>query len=85
MIESRCGIKCSDCSYKGRPCPGPCVENKKIFWGKCEIKDCCEGRGLENCGQCADFVCQKLHDYAYDKDQGDNGLRLENCRLWCRK
>jgi len=37
------------------------------------------------CGNCQEFPCKLLNSFAYDKDQGDNGLRIENCRLWCKK
>ena len=83
MIESRCGIICSECDYREKMnCPG-CVAMDKPFWGdSCPVKDCCEGRGHEFCGLCADFPCEMLTQFAYDEEQGDNGKRLETCRMW---
>ncbi len=86
MIESRCGVVCSECEYKEEMnCKG-CIHIKKPFWGEsCPIKDCCEGKTLENCGQCNDFPCELLNSFAYDKEQGDEGKRIEQCKKWCSK
>ena len=86
MIESRCGILCSKCKYKEEVGCAGCTNIKKPFWGdSCPVKDCCEGRSHEHCGQCSDFPCDLLGEFAYDKEQGDNGLRIETCRLWYAK
>ena len=34
------------------------------------------------CGQCTNFPCDLLNSFAYDKEQGDNGKRIETCRRW---
>ena len=83
MMESRCGILCSGCSFSDSPgCKG-CVQIEKPFWGEsCPVKSCCEGKGHAHCGQCPEFPCQLLHQFAYDPQQGDNGLRIEQCRKW---
>lgn len=83
MIESRCGTLCSQCTYReSMGCRG-CTEIDKPFWGdSCPVKSCCEGKKHEHCGQCADFSCRQLTDFAYDPEQGDNGARLEQCRKW---
>lgn len=83
MIESRCGLLCSQCSYKEQMgCKG-CVAMEKPFWGEqCPVKACCQGKGHQHCGQCAAFPCQLLHSFAYDKEQGDGGRRIRQCRLW---
>jgi len=66
-------------------CTG-CVSIDKPFWGDfCPVKDCCEGKGHEYCGQCRDFPCDLLNKFAYDKEQGDNGKRIETCRFWRTK
>ena len=33
------------------------------------------------CGEC-DFPCDLLNQFAYDKEQGDDGKRIEQCRKW---
>ncbi len=85
MIESRCGILCKECEFaKTVNCKG-CVQIKKPFWGeKCPVKDCCETKELEHCGQCIEFPCELAKQFAYDKSQGDNGKRLEQCRCWAK-
>jgi len=66
-------------------CKGCTIINKP-FWGEvCPVKSCCEGRGQEHCGQCPEFPCGLLNEFAYDKKQGDNGKRIETCRLWLMK
>lgn len=83
MIESRCGLKCSECKYKDiMKCEG-CLKITKPFWGKaCPIKTCCEGKGVANCGLCGQFACKELHEFAYDPAQGDEGTRIEQCQDW---
>ncbi|MCK5199745.1 MAG: DUF3795 domain-containing protein [Spirochaetales bacterium] len=83
MIESRCGIICTECEFREKMgCKG-CVNISKPFWGaNCPVKTCCEGKNLEHCGECSDFSCDILTSFAYDKEQGDNGKRIEQCRKW---
>ena len=83
MIESRCGLRCRDCeSREQMNCPG-CVHMDKPFWGEsCPIKSCCEQKEHDHCGQCKDFPCALLNQFAYDEAQGDDGKRIEQCRLW---
>ena len=84
MIESRCGILCSECSFRdSMDCKG-CITIDKPFCGDmCPVKSCCEERALENCGMCDSFPCALLSSFAYDKEQGDDGKRLTQCRKWC--
>lgn len=86
MIESRCGLLCSQCAYREEMhCKG-CVQMQKPFWADtCPIKSCCETKKLEYCGQCKDFPCNLLNQFAYDEQQGDNGKRIEQCRCWNNK
>ena len=83
MIESRCGLLCSECSFREQMgCKG-CVAMNKPFWAdSCPLKSCCEAKGHGHCGECADFVCGQLHTFAYDMEQSDNGARLEQCKKW---
>ena len=83
MIESRCGLLCSACAYREEThCPG-CVQMDKPFWGpSCPVKDCCQGKGFPHCGECADFPCPLLTQFAYDPQQGDGGERIQQCRRW---
>ena len=83
MIESRCGILCGQCGYReSTGCKG-CVSMDKPFWGEsCPVKSCCEGKTYEHCGRCPDFPCRLLNQFAYDPRQGDDGLRIGQCRKW---
>jgi hypothetical protein len=83
MVESRCGILCSDCDYREKMNCGGCINIDKPFWGEsCPVKSCCEGRNIEHCGECNEFPCDLLNQFAFDKEQGDDGKRIEQCRKW---
>jgi len=85
MIESRCGIYCSECEYKeSMGCKG-CVNIENPFWGKCEIKKCVEDKSLNHCGECKEFPCELLISFSYDEKEGDNGLRITHCKIWVDK
>ncbi|HGH0496679.1 TPA: DUF3795 domain-containing protein [Clostridioides difficile] len=83
MIESRCGILCYECGYKEKVnCKG-CTEIEKPFWGEqCPVKSCCEDKNLTHCGLCDTFPCEMLNQFAYDKEQGDDGKRISQCKKW---
>lgn len=86
-IESRCGIECSKCEFQeSMGCKG-CTNIDKPFWGEsCPVKTCAEVKhNVECCGECNEFPCELLKSFAYDKEQGDNGLRIKNCCSWCHK
>ena len=83
MIESRCGILCSECGFKEKTgCKG-CVHIDKPVWGEaCPLKSCSESNEHEHCGLCSKFPCDLLNQFAYDENQGDGGKRIEQCRSW---
>lgn len=83
QIESRCGILCSECAYREQMnCQG-CTQIQKPFWGdSCPLKSCCEEKSQEHCGNCVNFPCDLLNQFAYDEKQGDGGKRIEQCRSW---
>jgi hypothetical protein len=81
MIESRCGILCSECEYQ---IGMGCTAIEKPFWGdSCPLKACCEGKGLEHCGRCDGSPCELLIGFAFDENRGDGGRRIEQCKAWC--
>lgn len=84
MVESRCGIVCSACEYKEKMGCAGCVNIERPFWADngCPLKKCCEGKGHSHCGECGEFPCEQLTKFAYDKDNGDNGKRIEQCKVW---
>ena len=83
MIESRCGIKCSECGFHlDGTCAG-CLHIEKPFWGDaCVVKNSCETKGHAHCGECQTFPCSQLKAFAYDPKQGDDGKRIEQCQKW---
>jgi len=84
MVESRCGILCSECpDGKAVGCVG-CATMEKPFWGEsCPVKSCCESKSQEHCGTCSEFPCDLLNQYSFDKEHGDDGKRIEQCKAWC--
>lgn len=83
MVESRCGLLCGQCEYREKMGCAGCVNMEEPFWGdSCPVKSCCEEKGHGHCGMCPAFPCELLHGFAYDPQQGDNGLRIEQCRKW---
>ena len=87
MIKSRCSIVCEPKKCKeafGFECAG-CPNIAAAPWGECGVKKCCEEKGLEHCGSCNDFPCDLLNSFAYDKEQGDDGARIEQCRKWAEE
>lgn len=84
-IESRCGIVCSECEFHANSTCKGCTMIPKPFWGdSCPIKDCCKNKELENCGKCKEFPCDLLNSFAYNEEQGDDGKRIEQCKIWCK-
>ena len=83
MIESRCGLLFGECQYRTKiPCPG-CTRMEKPFWGdSCPVKACCVGKQHAHCGECIDFPCGLLRQFAFDKEQGDDGKRITQCEAW---
>jgi len=86
MIKSRCGCLCDSLKCKEVykiDCEG-CINIKQPFWGECPVKTCCENKKLNHCGECEDFPCELLNSFAYDKEHGDNGARIEQCKEWVK-
>lgn len=82
MFESRCGVCCNSCDRKAEVNCNGCLNIDKPFWGgKCEVKSCCESKGLNHCGECDEFPCDIVAsmgiEYGYDPKP-----RLDNCKKW---
>ncbi len=82
-MAARCGIYCGDCDYREKMnCPGCNKAEGKIFWGECKLAKCSISKGIVNCSECSDLPCAMLTEFSYDKEQGDNGKRIENLEAW---
>ena len=83
MIQSRCGLKCNECEWVTKTnCPGCLKVHGKPAWGECRVAICCESHNLLHCGKCESFPCEKLLAFAYDKEHGDDGQRIETLKKW---
>ena len=82
MFESRCGVCCNSCERKETVhCKG-CPNMQAPFWGGvCEVKNCCENKNLNHCGECADFPCEMLCNMGVDLGF-DPRPKIEQCRKW---
>lgn len=87
-IDSRCGLNCTDCSWReSHGCKG-CIEtNGNPFHGKCPVADCCQTKGFTHCGECPGIPCELLTRYSCDPEHGDTpvGARIERCKKWAGK
>lgn len=80
-IDSYCGLACEECEYKLKNECGGCIATKgNPFHGKCDVAECVKKRGIGFCGECEKFPCDTLKAYSFDKEHGDDGQRIENCR-----
>ena len=80
---ARCGIDCQACTYREQTgCPGCPATEGKLFWGECALAKCCITKGHDHCGQCEDFPCAMLNEYANDPEHGDQGERIRNLHAW---
>jgi hypothetical protein len=87
VIDSRCGLHCSDCGYQEKCGCGGCIETcGHPFHGECPIAVCAQSKGLTHCGECPDFPCETLTQYSCDPEHGDKpaGARIDQCKAWKR-
>lgn len=88
MADSRCGLLCSECSFKEQYNCGGCIEtNGHPFHGECPVAACCQDKGFEHCGLCPELPCKQLYEYSCDKEHGDNppGARIEQLKKWAEQ
>lgn len=83
MNLSSCGIDRDACKFRTEMnCAGCCAVKGQPFWanGKtCDLFACASGKGLRDCGECADFPCKTLTEWA-NTEPGENGRRIRNLR-----
>ena len=82
MYQSRCGVWCDECERRESVnCQG-CIHMEKTFWGGvCQVKVCCEEKGLAHCGECTQFPCDMCAHMG--EDMGfDPQPRLAKLREW---
>ena len=87
MIDSRCGLHCTGCTYKETCGCGGCIETEgHPFHGECPVAACCQEKGFLHCGQCPQIPCDMLTKYSCDPEHGDtpHGARIEQCKIWQR-
>ena len=86
MVDSKCGLHCSTCTYKESHGCGGCIETKgNPFHGSCPVASYCIDKNIPHCGECPEIPCQLLTEYSYDKEHGDNGNRIKQCIAWAKE
>ena len=74
---SVCGIDCSACHFRTEQnCSGCQAMQGKPFWGECDLYRCNGEKQQEHCGQCKQFPCGVLEEWAAQ----ENGERIDNLR-----
>lgn len=77
MNYSVCGIDCDSCKFKNEQnCKGCRQIEGKVFWGNCELYRCNAEKSQNNCGECKQFPCDKLKEWA----STENPERIDNLR-----
>ena len=69
MMTGYCGINCENCGnyLKNANCLGCRVDQEMI--SDCDIRDCCKEKGVEYCGLCPDFSCEKIEMFYSGRSQ----------------
>jgi len=80
MNLSSCGIDCDACEYKTENKCGGCrlcaPKGKCVWGGRCALYDCASGKNLQHCGECGEFPCAMLEEWAKEGD----GERIRNLK-----
>ena len=72
---SICGIKCGICEHKLKGlCQGCRATEGTPFWGVCELYQCSKSKDVKHCGQCENFPCDTLKQWA----SSENPERIDN-------
>ncbi len=80
-FDTYCGLCCKSCEYKeSANCEGCIATKGNPFHGHCKVAECAIGKGRRFCGECAEFPCELLTSFSYDKENGDDGARIESCK-----
>ena len=85
MIDSRCGLHCTDCDWKESHNCGGCIETSgNPFHGECPVAQCSINKNISHCGECSEIPCELLTQYSCDAEHGDDprGARIEQCKQW---
>lgn len=81
VIDTYCGLSCKVCGYRESCNCGGCVATGgKPFHGSCEVATCAVKHNVSFCGECPEIPCEILTRYSFDKEHGDNGERIKNCK-----
>ena len=82
-----CGLYCGTCPELDKACKGkPCVDhNGGMFWGKCDLYECCvKKKKLEHCGLCEEFPCKLFinhNDPSLSKEEAEKANKERQEKL----
>lgn len=73
-----CGDYCGKCPKYLDDCRG-CISTDH---SNCYFVKCCLKKGIEHCGLCMDFPCEKLREFVPDdRSECPRGYHIENLRI----
>jgi len=58
-------------------CDGCMAENPKLIDSSCPVRPCVIERGLENCAQCDEYICEKLRERIVTYEQVRDRVGVE--------
>ena len=58
-------------------CDGCMADNPKLIDASCPVRPCVIERGLDNCSQCEDYVCEKLAQRLVVREEVERRTGLE--------
>jgi hypothetical protein len=64
-------------------CDGCCSETGRLFSGclNCEIRKCIVLKGIENCGYCDEYACERLKQQFIHDPEAEERLNLINMNI----
>lgn len=72
-----CGDYCGKCPNSPEKCSG-CIPSLHM---NCHFVKCCLNKGIEHCGFCEAFPCQKLSDFVPDdRPECPRGYHINNLK-----
>jgi hypothetical protein len=58
----------------------PTGERHNVFCRKCDVRICCQEKGLDNCSWCGEYVCDKLEGLWEIINSPDAKIKLDDLR-----
>ncbi len=89
-MVTKCGAICDECLSFKKECPGCGPTCGQVFWTKyiekdvCPVYQCCEDKGISDCGCCPELPCQlwfALKDPGFSDEEHQASIDIRVKRL----